>query len=59
MEQMRVLKYKILQRYRWLTGNGVQSWMVPCIEWLQNIPVNGVQFDPDAFVTRLRAERGI
>ena len=24
-----------------------------------NIPVNGVLFDPDAFVTRLRAERGI
>jgi hypothetical protein len=24
-----------------------------------NIPVNGVQFDPEAFVTRLRAERGI
>lgn len=23
-----------------------------------NIPVNGVQFDPDAFVTRLRAEKG-
>jgi len=23
-----------------------------------NIPVNGVQFDPEAFVTRLRAERG-
>ena len=23
------------------------------------IPVNGVQFDPEAFVTRLRAERGI
>ena len=23
-----------------------------------NIPVNGIQFDPDAFVTRLRAERG-
>ncbi len=22
------------------------------------IPVNGIQFDPDAFVTRLRAERG-
>jgi len=24
-----------------------------------NIPVNGVQFDPEAFVTRLRAETGI
>jgi hypothetical protein len=23
-----------------------------------NIPVNGIQFDPEAFVTRLRAERG-
>jgi hypothetical protein len=23
-----------------------------------NIPVNGVQFAPEAFVTRLRAERG-
>jgi hypothetical protein len=23
-----------------------------------NIPVNGIQFDPEAFVTRLRAEKG-
>jgi hypothetical protein len=23
-----------------------------------NIPVNGIQFDPEAFITRLRAERG-
>jgi hypothetical protein len=53
----------------WLLGIMLMQGLLP--DWQQgteldgsvyrvaaNIPVNGVQFDPDAFVTRLRAERG-
>lgn len=53
----------------WLLGIMLMQGLLP--DWQQgteldgsvyrvaaNIPVNGVQFDPDAFVARLRAERG-
>jgi hypothetical protein len=53
----------------WLLGIMLMQGLLP--DWQQgteldgsvyrvaaNIPVNGVQFDPEAFVTRLRAERG-